>query len=121
FLAKKAYDAHKESKKLHDVSTETTDKLWDQAESLEKVTDEFDKLRSRANLTNDEVGRMIDIQSELEVTQNPARIADLEKEYGELAEKSGLSNDELSTMIGLNKDIIDQSPNVEKSYTDQGN
>src|SRR5699024_547881 len=62
-----------------------------------------------------------DIQKELEVTQNPARIAELQAEYDRLREKSGLSNDELNNMISLNNDIINQSPDVEKSFTDKGN
>lgn len=121
FLGKKLYDTYRESQKLNDVSTETADKLWEQADALDNLVSEFDSLRSNAALSNDEFGRMIDIQKELEITQNPARIAELNDEYEKLREKSGLSNEQIEAMIGLNNDIIDQSPNVEKSFTNQGN
>src|SRR5699024_6612228 len=103
-----AYTLYKRKQKANEVTTELVDKLWDQADSLENLVDEYDKLQLKSKLTTDEFGRMIDIQKELEITQDPGKISDLEKEYNELAKKSGLSNDELGKMIGLNKDIIEQ-------------
>lgn len=115
------YAAYKDSKKLHDISTETSDKLLDQADSLEELVAEFDELQGSSKLTNDQFGRMLDIEKELEQTQNPARIAELKDEYEYLREKSGLTNDEIEEMIELNNDIIEQSPTVEQSFTDKGN
>src|SRR5690606_33581310 len=103
------------------VSTELSEKLWEQADSLEDLVKQYEKLQSKSKLTSDEFGRMIDIQKELEVTQNPARIAELQAEYEALAKKSGLSNDELNKMIGLNDKIVKQSPAVTQAYTEQGN
>lgn len=121
FLGKKAYDAYKDKHKLNEVSTETTDKLWEEASAVEELADKYDALQEKSKLTTEEFGRLLDITKELEVTQNPAKIAELEAEYERLAEKSGLSNKELEDMLNLNNDIIAQSPNVAKAHTDQGN
>lgn len=115
------YALTRDKEKLHEVSTETADKFREEAETLEGLVDRYEELRSKTSLSNDEFGRMIDIQKELEVTQNPARIAELQAEYEELAAKSGLSNKELDEMIGLNDEIVKQSPSVTQAYTEQGN
>lgn len=120
-LAYKLYDAHKESKELNDISTETTEKLLDQANTLEDLVDEYDKLKLQSGLTKDEFGRLLDIQQELNETQNPARIAELKDEFKKLAEKSGLTKDEINKLVKANNDIIEQSPQVEKSFSDKGN
>src|SRR5690606_29340819 len=115
------YALTRDKEKLHEVSTETADKFRKEAETLEGLVDRYEELRSKTSLSNDEFGRMIDIQKELEVTQNPARIAELQAEYEALAKKSGLSNKELDEMIGLNDKIVKQSPAVTQAYTEQGN
>src|SRR5699024_3153228 len=43
------------------------------------------------------------------------------KQYDALAKKSGLSKDELKELFEANSNIIEQSPDVEKSISDQGN
>src|SRR5699024_10469238 len=120
-LAYKLYDAHKESGKLHEISTEVADSMFEQADKVEALVDEYDSLQTKSRLSTDELGRMLDIQKELEQTQNPAKVAELQERYEELAEKSGLTNDEIDKLLKLNNDIIEQSPNVEKSFTDKGN
>lgn len=112
---------NEDKQELHDVSTETADKFQEEADTLESLVEKYDELELSSRLTTDQFGRMIDIQDELERTQNPARVAELKDEYAYLLEKSGLTNDEIEEMIGLNNDIIEQSPNVEKSFSDKGN
>lgn len=116
-----AYNLFKDKEKLHEITTETADKFTEQADTLESLVEKYDELEIASKLTNDEFGRMVDIQKELESTQNPARVAELKDEYEHLRKKSGMTNAEIEEMIGLNKDIIDQSPDVEKSFTDKGN
>lgn len=111
---------NEDKQELHDVSTKTADKFQEEADTLESLVEKYDELELSSRLTTDQFGRMIDIQDELERTQNPARVAELKDEYAYLLEKSGLTNDEIEEMIGLNNDIIEQSPNVEKSFSDKG-
>ncbi len=120
-LAYKMIDAHKESEKLKEVSTETAEKLTEQADTLEELTDKFDGLKTQSKFTNDEFAELIDITKELETTQNPARIADLQEQYEELAKKSGMSNDELSEMVDLNDELVEKTPELEESFTKRGN
>lgn len=106
---------------LHDITTETADRFTEQADTLEELVEKYDELELKSKLTTDQFGRMIDIQKELEQTQNPARVAELKDEYEYLREKSGMTNDEIEEMIGLNNDILEQSPDVEQSFTNKGN
>lgn len=115
------YALHKQSQENKEISTELSDSYRSQADSLQELVDEFNELNSKSRLTTEEFGRLMDIQSELNKTQNPALIAELSKEYDELIEKSGLTKDEINRLIEANNGIIEQSPQVEKSYTDQGN
>lgn len=120
-LAYKLYDAHKESTKLHEVTTEVADSMLEEAEALTPLVDRFDELKLQSGLTTKEFGRLLDIQQELNETQDPSKIADLKEEFAKLAKNSGLNNDELEEMLGLNNDIIEQSPQVEASFTEKGN
>lgn len=115
------YTVHKRSKENKEVNTELAESYQNQATELQTLVDEYEELSNKSKLTTDEFARMMDIQSELEKTQNPAKIAELNEEYDKLAEKSGLSKDEIKNLIDANNGIIDQSPEVEKSYTDQVN
>lgn len=112
---------NEDKQELHDVSTKTADKFQEEADTLESLVERYDELELSSRLTTDQFGRMIDIQDELERTQNPARVAELKDEYEYLRKKSGMTNDEIEEMIELNGDIIEQSPSVEESFTDKGN
>src|SRR5690625_4315151 len=120
-LAYKLYDAHKEANELHEVTTEVADSMLDEAEALKPLVERFDELKLQSGLTTEEFGRLLDIQQELNETQDPSKVAELKEEYAELAKNSGLNNEELEEMFGLNSEIIDQSPQVEASFTEKGN
>ncbi len=115
------YGLHKESKKNTEVNTELSESYHNQANELQALVDEYEELNGKSRLTTEEFGRLMDIQSELNKTQNPQLIAELNREYDALAEKSGLSKDEINKLIEANDGIIEQSPQVEKSFTKQGN
>src|SRR5690625_1405731 len=120
-LAYKLYDAHKEANELHEVTTEVADSMLDEAEALKPLVERFDELKLQSGLTTEEFGRLLDIQQELNETQDPSKVAELKEEYAELAKNSGLNNEELEEMFGLNSEIIEQSPQVEASFTEKGN
>ncbi|MFD2133346.1 phage tail tape measure protein [Pseudogracilibacillus auburnensis] len=120
-LATGFYLLHKESKKNKEISTELAESYRSQADELQALVDEYNELNMKSRLTTEEFGRLMDIQSELNRTQNPALVAELKDEYKELAEKSGMTKEEIERLIEANNGIIEQSPQVEKSYTKQGN
>ncbi len=115
------YKLMKRKDKLNEISTETAEKLYDEAQSLESLADEYDKLTSKSKLTKDEFMRLVDIQAELNRTSDSKKIERLQNEYEKLQKKSGLSADEVGRLISVNNDIVEQSPAVEKAYSNQGN
>ncbi|ERN52825.1 hypothetical protein A33I_14105 [Alkalihalophilus marmarensis DSM 21297] len=114
----KYIDAQNEAKK---VNLDAAYSMMEQADALEANVLRYDELRAASRLTVDEMGRLLDIQSELNTAQDPQVIERLQAEYEKLREKSGLTNDELNEMLGLNDKIIEQSPTVEQSFTNKGN
>ena len=115
------YKLVRDSREAREVNLEYADSMREQADALEETVDRFDELRMQSGLTTEEFSRLVDITKELSAAQDPSRVQALQEEFNKLAEKSGLSNDELNEMVGLNDKIVEQSPSVEKSFTNQGN
>lgn len=115
------YKLVRDSREAREVNLEYADSMREQADALEETVDRFDELRIQSGLTTEEFSRLVDITKELSTAQDPSRVQALQEEFNKLAEKSGLSNDELNEMVGLNDKIVEQSPSVEKSFTNQGN
>jgi hypothetical protein len=107
--------------KLNDVNLENVTTMIDQKNALSNNIQEYDKLRLQSSLTNDELSRFVDINSEITKTADPNVIARLRDEQEKLREKSGLSNDELDKMVGLNKGILEIVPQTSTVLTEQGN
>ncbi|PAV29252.1 phage tail tape measure protein [Virgibacillus profundi] len=104
-----------------EVNLENADALMDQADSLEANVERFEELETKSRLTKDEFGKLLDIQKRLENETDPEKIKDLEKAYEELAGKSGLSKKEINELIEANDNIIEQAPQVEKTFSEKGN
>lgn len=115
------YALYKKQKDLKEVNLDLAESLSDQATGLENSADTFDKLSSKAEISNDELARLDDLNKRISDSSNPGEIKELQKQYDKLAEKSGLSKDELKKLFKANDDIIEQSHDVEKSISDQGN
>jgi hypothetical protein len=103
------------------VTLENAEALIKQKDELEVNVTQYDQLKYRAKLTNEELARFVDINSEISKTADPNLIPALKDEQEKLREKSGLSNDELSRMVELNGKIIEAVPNATVAITDQGN
>src|SRR5690606_18025217 len=116
-----AYKLHQNKVKAKEVSLDLAESLTDEALSLEEAANTFDKLSEKAKISNEELARLNDLNIRISQTSNPAEIKELQRQYDELAKKSGLSKDELQELFKANKNIIEQSPNVEKSISEQGN
>jgi TP901 family phage tail tape measure protein len=89
--------------------------------ALEGNIAEYDKLTLKSRLSNDELARFVDINSELTKTADPETIARLGREQANLYEKSGLSNEELDRLVKLNGDIVAAVPESNTVLTEQGN
>jgi phage-related minor tail protein len=120
-LATTAFIGIKEAaEKSKEVNLEHAETLIKQKDSLEKLSSKYDVLRDKNQLSNDELLRFRDIQSELDLATSAEEINKLTKEADGLRKKSGLSNDEMDKMLKLNDDIIKLTPDVKKSFSDRG-
>lgn len=110
--------AYKDNKEITFESLEARQKEIDKNDELIK---NFDELKIKNRLSNDEMLRFLDINSEIASTSSPEKIAELKKEQEKLLEKSGLTNKEMDNFLKYNDDIIKKAPSTEKAISSQGN
>jgi TP901 family phage tail tape measure protein len=103
------------------VTLENAEAMMDSQQALEGNIKQYDDLRYRASLTNEELARFVDINSLLSKTADPNIIAALTEEQAKLQEKSGLSNEELNRMVELNGKIVEAVPQSNTVLSEQGN
>lgn len=103
------------------VNLDHTKSLIDQQQSLETLTGKYEELRDKNNLSNYELLRFRDIQSELKTAKSADEIKKLKDEAEKLREKSGLSNGQLTEMLSLNDKLIEKVPIAGQAFSDQGN
>lgn len=115
------YNAKKDSEELEEVNLDVAQSLSDEAVELDNAAETFDKLSGKAKISNDELAELNDLNKQISESSNPGEVEELQRQYDALAEKSGLSKKELKKLFGANDEIIEQSPDVEKSISDQGN
>jgi TP901 family phage tail tape measure protein len=106
---------------LNEVTLESADAMIGQRDALKANIDAYDSLRVKANLSNEELARFVDINSQITQTADPNIIAQLKDEQEKLREKSGLTNEELDKLVQLNGDILEVVPESSTVLTDQGN
>lgn len=115
------YKSNKETKKAEEVNLDHAKSLTDQASGLKKSADTFDKLSGKAKISNDELAKMYDLHKRMENAGNKDELAKLRSQYDALAKESGLSKKEIKRLFKANEEIIEQTPDVEQSISEQGN
>jgi len=115
------YKLHERSKETEEANFDLAESLSDQAVELDNSADTFDKLSEKAKISNEELAELNDLNIKITESNNPGEIKELQEQYDELAKNSGLSKDELQELFEANSDIIEQSPDVETSISEQGN
>jgi TP901 family phage tail tape measure protein len=110
-----------QQKEMSKVTLENAEALIKQKDELESNISQYDSLKFKSKLTNDELARFVDINSLISKTADPNIIAALKDEQVKLQEKSGLSNEELQRLVDLNGKIIETVPESNTVLTDQGN
>lgn len=111
----KAYKDHKE------ISFESLEAKQKEIDKNDELIRNYNDLRAKNQLSNEQMLRFLDIQSELASTASPERIADLKDEQAKLLKKSTLTNAEMKNFLKYNDDIIKKAPNTEKAISSQGN
>jgi TP901 family phage tail tape measure protein len=110
----------KSSKENNVVSFETLKARQKVIDKNDELIKNFDALNIKNQLSNSEMGRFLDINSELASTASPERIAALKDEQAKLLEKSTLTNGEMKDFLGYNDEIIKKAPNTETAISAQG-
>lgn len=108
-------------KEMSEVTLENADAMTEQRDALAANIEAYDSLSAKSKLSSDELGRFVDINSQISKTADPNIIAQLRDEQDKLREKSGLTNEELDKLVQLNGDILEVVPESSVVLTDQGN
>jgi len=106
---------------MKEVNLETAESMMKQADELGATTKQYEELRAKSKLSNEELGRFVDINSLISKTADPNVISRLSSEQESLRKKSGLSNEELDTMVRLNGELIEKVPEATTQISAQGN
>lgn len=104
-----------------DKTSELIAKTQEQMETTDALVDSFEGLIEKSKLTTDEFGEFLTLQTELENTTSPQRIAELEERMNALREKSGLSTEEFNKLLESNSLLAEQFPESGAVVDEYGN
>lgn len=104
-----------------DKTSELIAKTKEQMEVTDALVDSFESLMEKSKLTTDEFGEFLTLQTQIENTKSPERIAELGDRMNALREKSGLSNEEFNKLLESNGLLAKQFPEAGKVIDEYGN
>lgn len=104
-----------------DKTGELIAKTKEQMEVTDGLVDSFENLMNKSKLTTEEFGEFLTLQTQIENTKSPERIAELEERMNALREKSGLSNEEFNKLLESNGLLAEQFPAAGKVIDEYGN
>lgn len=114
------YALNEASEESKEVNLEHAESMIEQQQSLEGLIEKYEVLADKNQLSNDELLRFRDIQSEMDLTTSAEELATLAEESSKLQEKSGLSNEELSKMLEYNDQLIEKVPEAGAVFSAHG-
>ncbi|MCM3111686.1 phage tail tape measure protein [Lederbergia lenta] len=120
-LAQSHTEVLEEQMEQSDKTAELIKKTQEQMETTDALVDTFENLIEKSKLTTKEFGEFLTLQSELENTKSPQRIAELEERMNKLREKSGLSREEFDKLLESNNLLTEQFPEAGAVIDDYGN
>ncbi|MBG9583098.1 hypothetical protein ABE42_28730 [Bacillus thuringiensis] len=112
--------AKKETEEFKEVSFDTYKSLDQQSEGLKSTADEYDNLRSKVNLSNEELLKYRSLQQDLERATDPRAKQEIQQALDALIQKSGANNDQIQKTIELSDKVIEQAPGTARSFNDRG-
>lgn len=107
-------------KEANDINLEVLETKQKEIAKNDELIASFEGLRSKNQLSNEQMLRYLDIQSELATTKAPEKVAALKDEQAKLLEKSTLTNDQMDEFLGLNQKVIDTAPSTVKAISSTG-
>ena len=120
-LAVSQREAAEEVTEQIDQTTELIEKTKEQMDTVDGLVDTYENLTGKSKLTKDEFAEFLTLQTELENTKSPERIAEIEKRMEKLQEKSGLSKEEFNKLLESNEALAEQFPEAGEVIDDYGN
>lgn len=102
------------------VSMDTYKEIGEQARKVDDLATQFDEMRGKINLSNDELLRYRDVMKEVERVENPEKKKALVAEMDRLAKASGVSHEELKKFLGVNDEMIAKAPATAQAYSKNG-
>lgn len=114
-----AYAKHQQ--KANEVSLKSVDASQKQYESNKTLIQSYLNLRDKAGLTNQQLGRYLDLQDKIKSTTDANKIKSYKDAMGKLYKESGLSNDQFQRMLDLNGKLIKKIPKASTTMSKQGN
>ncbi|QHZ52303.1 phage tail tape measure protein [Paenibacillus larvae] len=94
--------------------------LQDKAKTVRDLTTEYDSMRKRIRLNNDELMLYRDLMRDAQMNTDPEKIKHYTDRMEDLEKKSGLSREELEKFFKINDDLIQLLPNAEVAITKHG-
>ncbi|KMP38880.1 tail tape measure protein [Bacillus cereus] len=111
----------KENEEYKEVSLDVYKQLGDQAKTVGDLTNQFDSMRGKIKLNNDELLHYKDVLGQVDKAENPEKKKKLTDELDRMAKASGVSREELEKFLGVNDELIKQTPGIAQSYDTKGN
>lgn len=107
--------------KAKEVNLEHTDSLIDQQLALENSVQQYDDLKDKLHLNNDQMATYLDLQSKLQMTSDPSKVQEYKDAMADLQQKSGLTVEEFKKFLSLDEDIRKNAPEYQQKITEYGN
>lgn len=120
-LAQSHTEVMQETTDQIDKTSELIAKTQEQMETTNALVDTFENLIGKSKLTTEELGEFLTMQTQLENTKSPEKIAELEAKMNALREKSGLSTEEFNKLLETNDLLIEQFPGAGDVIDEYGN
>lgn len=112
---------HDSMTRANEVNLDVANSLLEQESALRTSIDRYEELDGKLRLSNDELGKFVDLQSRIKSETDPKKIEELRIQQELLAEKSGLTNGELIELLELNDQLVKELPDSTVKITEQGN
>ncbi|HDR6270995.1 TPA: phage tail tape measure protein [Bacillus cereus] len=112
--------AKKETEEYKEISFDTYKSLDEQSKTVTQLADDYDAMRGKVKLNNEELLKYQSLQTELERATDPRAKAEIQAALDALVEKSGANNEAIQKTINLSDKLIEQSPATARSFNDKG-
>lgn len=110
----------RETTKLSLAQVKQTQAQLQQVNSNDQLINSYESLRNKAQWTNNEFLRYLDLQKMIAKETDPKKVSQYRSEMDQLAKKSGLTNQQIQQLLNLNGQMIKKMPEGSQAISSQG-